>query len=223
MFAPSLRPISAPASTNNRMRQLLIALILLQGVPIFPMGADKPGNHLYYSGIERFSCNRAMLLADEVGPNFYPRHTSTYENSDKSERSKFDYVFWGFWVNLLLVLATLAIAVFAVVQGIATKRSADALVASERAWIMVDIEKDGTGFVVSQKRGEEYSTSVSLIFNLVNRGKTPARITELRAKLIMLDSVDSLDSVPPKPDFSDAETIRSLPRHLPAGNPHRAP
>lgn len=51
------------------------------------------------------------------------------------------YAFWAFMVNAVLVLATLAIAIFAAIQARAAKASADAFVKAERAYVMVDIGK----------------------------------------------------------------------------------
>lgn len=39
--------------------------------------------------------------------------------------SSIDYTVWGFWVNLILVLATIILAIFAVVQALAAKESAN--------------------------------------------------------------------------------------------------
>jgi hypothetical protein len=74
------------------------------------------------------------------------------------------YILWGIGINAALTLVTGVIAVFAVIQARASRRSADALVASERAWV------DGELIRTPVFLGPHYQLRV------FNRGKTPAHI-----------------------------------------------
>lgn len=63
-------------------------------------------------------------------------------------QGKSNYELWGFWANTVLVLATLIIAIFAIVQASAANRgakaailNAQAVISSERPWLLVDIER----------------------------------------------------------------------------------
>jgi len=95
--------------------------------------------------------------------------------------------------------------------AIAGKKSADALVASERAWIMVKVDKvPGHGGVfhgagVGPGTPITQSTGAPIRITCKNEGKTPAWITEILACL------DVVDSLPDVPDFKYAQMVQNEP------------
>jgi hypothetical protein len=73
----------------------------------------------------------------------------------------------------------------------AAKRSADALIASERSWVMVDVE-------LNSIRGDDLkyeTTKVDLRLIYTNVGKTPAWITEKSVDFALVDTIDDLPDV----------------------------
>jgi hypothetical protein len=106
-------------------------------------------------------------------------------------------------VNGVLALATLIIAYLAVGQARAAKMSAeaakgaaDALMNSERAWLVVDPDPRSEPQMYDYGAGP--APRNAFIFQVSNAGKTPARIVESAAKYITLSSLDDL---PPRPDY----------------------
>jgi hypothetical protein len=94
-------------------------------------------------------------------------------------------------------------------------KSADALVAGQRAWVMVDIEFKPTG-VVTEVRGTDRFHCVHIRMNYRNDGQTPAWITERRACLVVItDNV-----IPQLPDLSKAKPIAYGTIPLAAGRRH---
>jgi hypothetical protein len=91
------------------------------------------------------------------------------------------------------------------------RRSVDAAIAGDRAWIMVQLEKSTRGLFITDGfsrdgNRREYSTTVCVDCTCTNQGKTPARISEIRAKLLILESVDSTEDLPDQPDL-DIESM----------------
>jgi hypothetical protein len=86
----------------------------------------------------------------------------------------------------------------------AAKTSADVLVASERAWVMVDLELysiRGDGL-----RHETTKANLRLTYN--NVGKTPAWITEKSIHFVLVDTMDDL------PDIDSITPFQSRPQWL---------
>jgi hypothetical protein len=73
----------------------------------------------------------------------------------------------------------------------AAKASAEAIIASERAWVMVEL--DSTGLFVSDGRYQTAKLSLSVVYN--NVGRTPAWITEGSIYF------ELVDIIPSTPDF----------------------
>jgi hypothetical protein len=100
------------------------------------------------------------------------------------------------------------------------RRSLDAQVASERAWVMVDIWK-GEPFLMDGSKiirdgPKTYTTAAFVQCRCINQGKTPCRITEVRARMVMLESVDSTDALPKDPDLVATEIKVSVPTPIAA-------
>jgi hypothetical protein len=100
----------------------------------------------------------------------------------------------------------------------AAVRSADAAIASERAWVMVDLQpKGGPGFLtdVNSNKGRQLAASVSII--CTNHGKTPARIIRKEIRLVVWNLVNPL---PQNPDLDHLEVFDSTPHYLSPGKPY---
>jgi hypothetical protein len=97
----------------------------------------------------------------------------------------------------------------------AAKSSADSIIASERAWVMVDLEKvPGTGAVLegTSTDGSRYiAACVRCICS--NQGKTPARISEKRIRVLVTTPNEPL-AVDPNLEM---EIFDSTPHYLQSG------
>jgi hypothetical protein len=127
-----------------------------------------------------------------------------------------DYRFWGMVINIVLGIATALIAIFSIVQGVATKRSADAAVASERAWVIVSLEKP-VAFITDLTVKGVHKSAVRVMCNYVNQGKTPASVRSIKAALVVLEAIDSLESLSEEPDISLLTTEIFLVKTLATG------
>jgi hypothetical protein len=102
----------------------------------------------------------------------------------------------------------------AVTAANAAKNSADALIASERAWVMVDLEKvPGVGLVKGYSSYEGRNVSVRVKCICINQGKTPARI---RNKQICLLLTTPNEPLPINPNLA-IELFDSTPETLQSG------
>ena len=91
--------------------------------------------------------------------------------------------------------------------AIAAKRSADALMTAERAWVIVDIQwapkYPGRNHMQKTWGGRQDTTMVSVRLPCSNQGKTPAWITEKRA------CIQVVKSLPTVPDIAAIDIIQS--------------
>lgn len=101
-------------------------------------------------------------------------------------------------------------------QTTAVKASTDALINSERAWIMVEVEPMGN--VGGIFDGEEivrdiitHSTTADIRIISRNDGKTPAWITQISV------GIDVVDSLPAKPNWDIAEVVKAEPEPVSVG------
>jgi hypothetical protein len=101
----------------------------------------------------------------------------------------------------------------------AAKESADALIGSERAWIMVQVTRvPVTGGLIahgqswSAESGLVETTSIRFRMTCKNEGHTPAWITERRYCLKILSGTP-----PTKPNFNDSDEIQNDPEPLASG------
>ncbi len=103
-----------------------------------------------------------------------------------------------------------------------SQAQADALVNSERAWVMVDVEWDTAKWADRKAHVLEGSgtggdtTGIYIVLTCRNEGRSPAWIEEKRARFQIVDVL------PPKPDFSSAEFIQVGPEPIGIGKalPH---
>jgi hypothetical protein len=133
--------------------------------------------------------------------------------ADKKESSPpektFDYVFWGFWVNGILVLATLIIAIFAVVQANASKSAVFAMresnrinlelgQAMQRAYIafpMLDLQ----ALRVNDANGNPIQWHIRTAVE--NTGNTPARELDIRINMISITGDGGIPNEFTYPDY----------------------
>jgi hypothetical protein len=100
---------------------LLLVLPPLNGAPVFPQEKAKPPDHKAYAYQPEGKSQTAMPPKEAVTPDNAPQECPTQQKDPTPTQKGIDYVFWGFWVNLFLVISTLLIAIFAVVQALAAK------------------------------------------------------------------------------------------------------
>jgi hypothetical protein len=86
-------------------------------------------------------------------------------------------------------------------KAIAAKENAEALINSERAWIMVDVKKHGPQGILqgSSRYGAgpvRQHASITISYSCRNEGKTPAWIVERRVRFLILDSEELLPNDP---------------------------
>ncbi|MGB8990093.1 MAG: hypothetical protein WCC37_26085, partial [Candidatus Sulfotelmatobacter sp.] len=92
----------------------------------------------------------------------------------------------------------------------------DALIAGQRAWVMVEIELNPAGVVETSVRGEAHTHGIQIRMHYRNDGQTPCWITERRASLILI--TDNI--IPERPDLSKAEIIARGTIPLAVGKAH---
>jgi hypothetical protein len=109
----------------------------------------------------------------------------------------------------LIIAVTAVYAIFSIFTYFAVKRqaniadkTADALIAGQRAWVMVDVELLGKG-IVTERRGDKEFHGTQIKAKYRNDGQTPAWITECRASLIVIPD----DLIPEHPDLSKTEVL----------------
>jgi hypothetical protein len=97
----------------------------------------------------------------------------------------------------------------------AARNSALALIASERAWVMVDLEKVPTiGLIVTGTRVDgSHDTQVRIRCICSNQGKTPAKVIEKRACLVITTPNQPLSQDP----ILDIRIIDTSPHYLQSG------
>jgi hypothetical protein len=126
----------------------------------------------------------------------------------------FDYTFWGFWVNAALVLGTLVIAVFAVIQALAAKENAraaelnaKALIEGQRAQIAGEAHDNPVKDLL-----EPDSPRVQLA--LTNLGSVPAYDFTYESWIELLPSMTS-DFTDAADHFVSTDKITLYPKHNP--------
>lgn len=95
---------------------------------------------------------------------------------------------WGVYINGALALATLVLAIFAVVQAKAAKRMADAMINSERAWVVAELvpicaqfgkswhRPAGNGWAAMSEEEILKGDYLKHKIKFTNMGRTPAHI-----------------------------------------------
>jgi hypothetical protein len=144
-------------------------------------------------------------LAPVQQPESDQKENLTMNNDDK-------WVRWGVYVNGGIALATFAIAIFAVLQARAAKLSAQAVINSQRAWVVASpsqlrpplrfIPEPGDSL---EAPGRDKQNFIYVIFK--NVGVTPAKILETCALYI---TIESLNMLPTEPKYSGVETQSGL-------------
>ena len=110
---------------------------------------------------------------------------------------RMNHVSWDRIVNLILMIATVVIAFFAVIQARAATLTAVAAMSSQRAWILAEGIKAPNQIDIDYIKNE-YRASPQLEFIFKVSGVTPIQITKCRIRLHFVQQ--KLDS-PGEPDL----------------------
>ena len=161
------------------MTALLILFLLVplqNSTPLHPQEQPHTTGHRSEARPPDKKANASVPSEERNGPSIAPEKAASDDEHARPAKG-FDYIFWGFWVNFALVLATLVIAVFAVVQAIAAKDNASAarlnaevLMESQRPRIVANAAEEPSKTFV------EDTPRVKLM--VTNKGPLPA--TEYR-------------------------------------------
>ena len=120
---------------------VFLALIIL---PLSGQDAAKTDRHPTNTNNSQHSSEPSVTVINQENA-CAPQNKSTDQNAN-SAQGRHDYVFWGFIVNLVLAIGTIAIAIFAVIQGIATKKMA-VIAEKTLALVAADIHLEAASLV----------------------------------------------------------------------------
>jgi hypothetical protein len=110
--------------------------------------------------------------------------------SDDNEK----WVRFGTYVNGVIAVATLAIAIFSIVQARAAKLNAQAVIDSERAWLMLrPLDPKGKDFwpIVRKNAVSANPEPTQVVVRFRNYGRTPAWLIESAFKLVKSEMDES--------------------------------
>jgi hypothetical protein len=154
----------------------------------------------------------SLLSAEFFQPRFaYPHQPDSSQENTRPPNDNERWARRGFYVNGFLALATLVLAVFAVVQANAAKASVKAIIAENRPWVLIsrDAAQDDIQhpyLIPKHKAPPSELLSSHCIYSIRNYGKTPARIFALKAEL----RIGNSQTVPPS---TDGDVSREPSRH----------
>ena len=101
----------------------------------------------------------------------YQKQSKAEQKQTAAANTDPNYVVWGFWVNAVLVLAILVIAIFAIVQAVAAKLNAKVLMEGSAAHLALAKSMQ----VLDIRLGVDPEMAIGL----VNKGPTPAMDCEV--------------------------------------------
>jgi hypothetical protein len=121
----------------------------------------------------------------------------------------------GIWIGLRTLKIIQSQTEAAITAANAARTSTDTLIASERAWVMVDLEKvPGVGAVLegtSTDGSHDLAARVRCICS--NHGRTPARVSEKRVRVLVITPSEPL---PIEPNLN-IEIFDPTPHYLQSG------
>jgi hypothetical protein len=168
------------------MKSLFILLFYLCVINVQPSvnyDASRATYHHQNTDSQNNPLQSAVLIQLPFG---HPYQTQSQHENNLSAKDDERWIRWGVYVNGILVLATLVLAITAVYQAKAAKASVQAVVKSERAWILV--EKVGLEYLVPIEVQQNQPNYVSIDFR--NYGKTIAKMTAWKFGLYITEIVD---------------------------------
>jgi hypothetical protein len=127
---------------------------------------------------------------EKAGSDKSIKIVSSVQISTHSEKDTYDKAL--VWATILLVAAAFFQILFLWRTVQATKTNSDALISSERAWLVVQPE---TLTPKIQIHGEDVWME-GFSMRAINTGRTPARIISARGKYITLESLSKLPEIP---------------------------
>jgi hypothetical protein len=182
-------------------------LVMLQLPPLVKQDTAKPPSHKQQTTSPQNVPKQIIVVEEHTEPQNRP----STEKSSIPDQDGFDYAFWGFWVNAVLVLATFIIAIFAVVQASAARLNAQALINAERAWITVlpyiwspeffPLWEDGDH--VPEGPMGKHPMAHYFPAQIKNTGNTPATITGMDIRYIRTSKHPSQLTAEPEYDQLD--------------------
>jgi hypothetical protein len=180
---------------------LALFFVLSNGSPLALKNTAQASGHNNHAADHKNEPDPPMALKELEKDNREKGDSVAEKGHGVTSKSGFDYVLWGFRLNLVLLGVTLIIAVAGLVQAIAAKQNAKtaelALRLSERA----DVLLDGAGFTPDGEITGE--SAVCLIFK--NFGRTRAANVAFATRLII-------------PNTPDVQPPESSPMVVGAGN-----
>jgi hypothetical protein len=147
---------------------------VLIAVPLNPKGESQSTHHEKDANKQNTVPQQTVTVNC---PNGYESQEKGQEKDTIAAKGQYDYSALGFRVNLFLVIITLVIAAASLIQAFAAKRSAEAVMRSERAWILPDGDKIGLPTLVPVPPDlpeNARKTPVYCPIGLRNCGNTPA-------------------------------------------------
>lgn len=161
------------------MKLLILVVLLSFTLPLITSSLTtedetSTANHRLEPKDQNSHAQIAMAIAIE----HYQRQSESEDEHAAVANIDPNYIIWGFWINAVLVLATLVIAIFAIVQASAAKRgakaamlNAQAVIDAERPWLLVSIE-------AIKESDMPFGVPDMYMVQAFNAGRTPAEIHE---------------------------------------------
>ena len=161
------------------MTFLLFLLLLYpqSGAPMHVDNKAQPASQNAATAVKNKPSSDGVALKESKEPISEQHQTKPEQSRNLSADDNEKWVRWGVYINGALALATFILAVYAVKQAnaakisaLASKASADAVVNSERAWLLLG---DFT-----EERQNYRPEGINLYLTFKNYGKTPAWVVE---------------------------------------------
>jgi hypothetical protein len=177
---------------------LIAAFVLLQIAPLQQQTPGQPSGHHAKTQVKQEPLEPTII-------NNVDNHQGHDEREEKNPVATQDPDKWvrrGFWINLILTLITLAVAIAAVLQAKAALKQANHIAASERAWILVKTVGGPKGGWYDPEN-PSYAPGAAIEFAVY--GNTPARLTDARLYLVNVPArigTEPLEPILPEvPDY----------------------
>jgi hypothetical protein len=135
-------------------------------------------------------------------------YVSDCGQDDRTDHS-LDYAKLGFLVSALVAVITIFIAIAAFIQASASKMAANAVIHSERAWVVVEIPITDRNLIIPRYQSE---CPVMVMCALKNKGKTPAFILEAAEGIAVIEKSEDL---PKRPEYDKTRLMEWGGRGIP--------
>lgn len=128
-----------------------------------------------------------MSVEEPKKPDIQPQQTPSATKCQLTTKDCADSTFWTLLINVALTLITLGIAIAGIIQALAAKRTANALIIQNRPWLLVEkIEKP---YLIPATAAPIGAQKFSYCFlKMKNFGHTPAKVTAMLIELQIGDN-----------------------------------